>query len=126
MRRAQLIGLAVIVVASGLWVTPAAGQEFGMGGVLLRQCAEALKTSGDPTKDLQDSALCEAYVTGIGDISSLPDTPFYRRLCPTSESTVDQAVRSVYNWLEDHPEALEVIAGISVVAALQEAWPCSP
>ena len=43
MRRAQLIGLAGIVVASGLWATPAVGQETLTSNELIRSCAEAIK-----------------------------------------------------------------------------------
>ena len=81
MRRAQLIGLVGIVVASGLWATPAVGQVGENGNELLRNCAEALKPEGDPTWSPMGSGLCLGYVGGITDVSGLPDNPLYRRVC---------------------------------------------
>jgi len=125
MRRAQLIGLAVIVVASGLWATPAVGQQ-GTGNQLLSDCAETLKTRGDRTKDFQASAICMAFIKGIADVSNFPDTPLYRRICIPSGAVGGQGVRIVFNWLEDHPERLHEPDGHLIIEALREGWPCSP
>jgi hypothetical protein len=126
MRRAQLIGLAGIVVASGLWATPAAGQEGTTGNNLLSYCAEALKAYDDRTTDDYAAGRCRAYIEGIAMVSDYSDTPLYRRVCLPSQVTVGQAVRVVYKWLEDHPERLHERQGILVIAALRDAFPCSP
>ncbi len=127
MRRAQLIGLVGIVVASALWATPAVGQEQTVtGNFLIEACAEALKTQGDPTKDFQKSAFCMGYVRGVVNVSGQSDTPLYRRVCFPARSTTLQWVRVVYNWLEDHPEALHEHQSALAVVALVEAFPCSP
>lgn len=126
MRRAQLIGLVGIVVASGLWATPAVGQVGNSGNELLGYCAESLKPEGDPTWNQLGSGLCIGYVGAITDVSTFSDNPLYRRVCPPAAVTTGQLVRVVYNWLEDHPERLHEASIFLVIEATRDAFPCSP
>ena len=134
MRRAQLIGLTVIVVASGLWATPAVGQirlDTTTGNFLITQCGFYLKLANSPPDlDLTTEQgiigfsymiRCSALIRGAW-ISSVST----RLVCTPETGTIDQMVRVVYNWLEDHPERLHEDEVILVNDALREAFPCSP
>ena len=123
MRRHIVIGLAALVVASGLWATPAVGQELRYdGNELLSYCAEVLD---DNTGRFAEAGTCIGFVRGVVWASGFQDTPLYRKVCVPPTSTLGQSVRVVYNWLEDHPERLHEHQGFLIILALQNAWPCS-
>jgi hypothetical protein len=132
MRRAQLIGLVGIVVVSGLWATPAVGQEVDpelTGNTLLRHCDILLRgvdSNNYNREEAVEGGRCIGVVGSISVLSTLPDTPLYRRVCYPPSVETGQLVRVVVNWLEDHPEQLHLHFVRLTVDALVDAFPCSP
>ena len=129
MRRAQLIGLAGIVVASGLWATPAAGQELRQdGNELLQNCGDAINASDAPTPLEHGRAMyCMGLVRGVWVMIQMYDEfNDGGGLCTPDGATVLQMARGVVNYLKDHPEQLHGDEVGLIFLALTEAFPCSP
>jgi hypothetical protein len=126
MRRAQLIGLAVIVVASGLWATPAAGQESGNTGNDLIQFCEGAEVLTPGTRQTNVQGYCLGLVRGVAQTLRNPQLPNEFRACFPDNATVGQMIRVVNRYLEDHPERLHLIDDFLVAEAVLEAFPCSP
>jgi len=126
MRRAQLIGLAGIVVASGLWATPAAGQESTYnvtGNDLIRLCEGAAEAVASA-----DQGYCRGLITGAIQITR---TGEYQRSglnypCVPSNATFSQMIRVVLRYLEDNPERLHLPDYVLAVEAALAGFPCSP
>jgi len=123
MRRAQLIGLAVIVVASGLWATPAVGQSgaFGTGNTLITLLKDLLDE-----KTHWGTGYAVGVVRATASMAATNDNPSYRKMCAPDDVIYNQFNRVVYNYLVDHPEQLHFNDVVLIQAALVEAWPCSP
>lgn len=79
--------------------------------------------SGNELKEFCDnpdeSVLCVGYVNGIADAM------IYENIfCSPSRATHEQFTLIVKDYLSKHPEKLHIHAGILVLDALAEAFPC--
>ena len=127
MRRAQLIGLAVIVVASGLWATPAAGQELrNDGNELLQNCEYLISQNVESDMAFYGAARCTGIVRGVWLATQLASTHMGGNLCAPDEGTTGQMARVVVKYLKDHPEELHMDEVVLISQALLDAFPCSP
>lgn len=85
--------------------------------------AEERELSGDELKVFCDnsdqSELCVGYVNGVADAMVYENV-----FCRPSNTTNGQLTLIVKNYLSEHPEKLHIHAGILVLEALAEAFPC--
>jgi len=106
----------------------------GTGSDLLRRCSAvgALKAGDNvsPQQLIEHSrhvGSCEGYIAGVNDMmmSHLADTPKSTlKYCLPSGVEMDQLQRVVKKWLEDNPSQLHLPAGVTVIRALIQAFPC--
>jgi len=85
--------------------------------------AEGRELNGYELKELcenpKERGLCVGYVTGVAD-SMIYENIF----CTPSSSTHERFTLIVKNYLSEHPGKLHIHAGILVLDALKEAFPC--
>lgn len=84
-----------------------------------------------PTSQTADNAVsiadCMGYITGVIDGSVLvaKADPKNLPLCIPVSVTKGQLIKVVVKYADDHPENLHWIAGRFVMAALEQAFPCT-
>ena len=85
--------------------------------------SEGKELNGNELKELcenpKERGLCVGYVNGVAD-SMIYENIF----CVTSSSTHERFTRIVKDYLSEHPDKLHIHAGILVLDALKEAFPC--
>jgi hypothetical protein len=76
----------------------------------------------------ESAGICQGFVEGaidtynIGAVGqSIKNPPL---LCIPETVNLDQAIRVVRKYLEDHPEKLHLPAAKLVIEAIKTAWPC--
>ena len=126
MRRAQLIGLVGIVVASGLWATPAVGQEMEDGNQLLRECRYFVTEDVATISNFGSAMRCGGLVKGVWQTGQVYSTLTGGNLCTPDGATTSQMIRVVVKFLEENPERLHRPEVFLVTMALADAFPCSP
>lgn len=104
------------------------------GAELLEQCGDLNKYDSKvgevvPGKELIHSArnvgLCVGYIAGINDELGIRAAGSKKLLaCVPSGVQMDQMIRVVKKWLEDHPTVLHLPSGILVERAIRESFPC--
>ena len=131
MRRGMLIGLvgAAIVAGGALWTTTARAQNLlpSTGNDLIQHCGQAVRAmDGErkPNMDFRGMGFCQGLLRGVWDVSSSSDTPLYRRVCHPDTVNLEQAIRVVHKWLEDHPKRLHETSSWLVTEALARSWSC--
>jgi hypothetical protein len=85
--------------------------------------AEGKELNGYELKELcdngEESGLCVGYVNGV------VDAMIYENIfCVPSRDMHEQFTSIVKDYLTKHPEKLHIHAGILVLDALEEAFPC--
>lgn len=102
------------------------------GEKLLAQCKatkkETAKLSG---VELYDSINCKQFIKGFASMGILYEVrlsdedikPFF--CIPRKETTINQVVKIVTKYLEDHPERLSEDENILIIDALEQAFPCN-
>jgi len=124
LRRHFVIALAALMVASGLWATPATGQDAELstssGAFLLVSCENYFKSDNDPTKHQGGGGYCSGFINGVMNMGQL-----FRAICVTPDATVDEIIRVVDQRLRDNLAELDALAVGHVLAALRETYPCS-
>jgi len=116
-----VVTLAVcLVVICGLRDVAA----FQTAGDFLRQC-DAL----DPEKHIFLEGWCLGYVEGVltgywVTIAAQRPSPPSQICLPKGESKLGKVVDRILEWLRRHPESHEQPAGLVVLGALFEAYPC--
>jgi hypothetical protein len=95
--------------------------SYTSGNDFLKYCQASVKSLDNPYVQMSeietfDDGMCRGMVTGIFEISS--------RSCPSEGSTVGQAIRVVFKFLQDHPEKLHLRASELTERALAQAFPC--
>ena len=126
-----MIGLAGIVVASGLWTTPAEAQE-SPGADLIRKYGNLIEGLSGNLSQVNNfpAGQCSGLVRGVWVTSqwhsTSHDIPTYLKVCSPDEANVGQMVRVVHKWLEDNPGRLHEDEVVLVSAAILDAFPCSP
>ena len=113
---------------------PTQGQsaaELSDGNALLRDCTSALRVAdGTPSKspdDLSGAMYCTGYVAGFVDAHVLTVGLNSGKMVfcqPPSGIRVDQDIRIIIKYLQDHPEKLHESGRILVMMALRSAFPC--
>jgi hypothetical protein len=106
----------------------------GTGSDILRRCSDVgVLKAGETVAPLRlvevskHAGACEGYIAGVSDtILSYGSviTPKNRIYCPPPNAEMDQLIRVVKKWLEDNPSQLHLPAGVLVIRALGEAFPC--
>lgn len=99
-------------------------QDKPNGNTLLQQCnaavrrIDAIKTGGDPGNALEQQAAeyCVGYINGFVDADE--------RHCPPEGVTMQQYIRVIIKFLNDHPEKLHLGRAHLVDEALGSAFPC--
>jgi hypothetical protein len=86
-------------------------------------CAEGKEIDGNELKALcenpEESGLCVGHVNGVAD-SMIYENIF----CIPSRTTHERFTRIVKDYLAEHPDKLHIHAGILILEALKEAYPC--
>jgi len=115
----------------------------GLGSHLLPLCQVAVKIgSGDSgtltikatPEDIRDAvngSYCNGYVSGVVDTlvnlktaTASGSTSGLTRSCISSNAESDQLNRVVAKYLNDNPATLNAPAGMLIVAAMNDAFPC--
>lgn len=105
----------------------------GDGNDLLRDCTFARAAQTEPLGTQSDALLagrCFGMVRGIVSFRELifpymEGNGFTKPVCfPEQGIAVEQAVRVVLKYLNDHPEKLHMDDAILVAVALADAFPC--
>ncbi len=99
------------------------------GNMLLNACTSALKEKLTDNSSVSDASWCIGYLQGIGSLKVYYDVMsrkggnrlFY---CVPDNVPVDQKIRVVVKFLNDHPERLHELAIVLTIEALQQAFPC--
>jgi hypothetical protein len=107
MKRISIICAAAIISLITFSHANAEGRE--LNGYELKELCENPKERG----------LCVGYVTGVAD-SMIYENIF----CIPSSSAHERFTLIVKNYLSEHPGKLHIHAGILVLDALKEAFPC--
>jgi hypothetical protein len=102
----------------------ALAQDKPNGNTLLQQCnaavrrMDAVKTGRDPgnASEQQDAEYCLGYINGFVDADD--------RHCSPDGVTMQQYIRVVVKFLNDHPEKLHLGRAHLVGEALGNAFPC--
>jgi hypothetical protein len=116
--------LPILVLLFILGDQTVVAQDKPDGNTLLRQCnaavrrMDAINTGRDPGNALEqrDAEYCLGYVNGFVDADE--------RSCPPSPVTMQQYVRVVVKYLNDHPEKLHLGRAQLVGESLGNAFPC--
>jgi hypothetical protein len=95
--------------------------DYESGNSLLRVCTAG---PSDPTY-YQHRARCGAYIAGIADAADRQKTEDHA-VCVPGAVTAGQATDVVVAYLKAHPASRHRPAGILVIDALSNAFPCSP
>lgn len=126
-RRAYLVVPLLFLIAS----SRAMAEGMSTGIELLRACAAVVKQADGIDISPQggiESIYCLGYLSGFTDSARLT-THFYKtqdqRIClPERGASNEQLARIVTKWFRDHPNDLHESARMSVMLALQTAFPC--
>lgn len=114
----------VIITFLFFFAEPARGQEVKRSDELLWKCNG---TAPSEAAALVGFAHCAGYVDGFID-SYRVSTLYYRQpdaFClPAGGISIDQAIRVVVRYLEEHPKELHESARSSVFLSLRTAFPC--
>ena len=118
------------------------------GDTLLKYCNAAIQYLDNKERfDAEDLVLsererinkhinnysCRSYITGVLETSSfyiqinetVKKSSLTWKLCVPADITLDESIRAVYKYLKDHPQELNGPALSSVVAALDQTYPCN-
>ena len=125
-----LLAICASVVGGVLGAPPSAHADYITGNDLYRYCKPA---QTDAAKDLKET-YCVAYITGVHDGAEASgslltymaerDEPF-RLMCVPQGVEAGQLRDIVVQYLEDHPADRNLGAGLIVMSALLEAYPCT-
>lgn len=116
----KIILLMIALVASSN--VSASEIDVASGNALLKNCTEALKgRKEEATINFTDSAHCLSYIAGLSFAIGYWGL---NKTCLPPSSTLEQFIRVVYKYLQDHPERLHERRFFLVRDALKEAFPC--
>ena len=103
---------------------------------LLKECGQTVRemdsNPAHPASHYSDGR-CLGYVAGFIEgvqamgmfgTASYSEYEANRPMCFPDESTYGQDVRILVKWLTDHPESLQLDAGVVTFRALREAYAC--
>jgi hypothetical protein len=119
--------LAVRALAALLLCMPGArAEQMGTTEQLILDCLQQQPTSEDPDLGF---GYCIGYIAATMDMHALMADPHIaggaQRFClPGNGISNKQAIKVFLEWADDHPEALQQGALLSVVIALNHAFPC--
>lgn len=94
----------------------------GDGHQLLEQCTAAKKIFSNqtvPLKDHTNAGICLGFIQGISDMGNNMTGSFCSK-----GSTLKEKVFIVLNFIDRHKNYLSSSAGMFVVKALEEKYPC--
>ena|SRR5215469_14594732 len=115
-------------------------QASNDGNRLLHNCGEALRaydTNHVINENTVEIGWCTGYVGGFTDgfdLRAEVESKTYAEyqtlhsmyICFPDHSTLEQDIRVLVKWLNDHPERLQENASTLVFSALRAAYPCTP
>lgn len=118
MVRAALIALIVALLPTGANAAPRWAEDVGTGRWIADTC---------DSRDTENFLVCAGYLRGIIDghafmTAAFQLTPAY---CVPANFDYEQGRRIVAKFGEDNPKFVNDTAGILVVRALIDAFPCS-
>lgn len=120
----SMLRLMIALLVMSLGQNPANSQETKQNVQrLLGWCKQPQSSAG--------FNLCVGFVGGVGSTmvnlgqvyENKPETREITGLCG-SGATVGAMVQAFTNWAEGHPEEWTMNAGLGVMLALREKWPC--
>ena len=126
-RRANIVLLLLFLLAS----FQAVAEGMSTGIEFLRACTAVVKHAdgiGVSPEEGVGSVYCLGYLSGFTDSVRLT-AHFYKpqdqRIClPEQGASNEQLARVVTKWLRDNPNDLHESTRLSVMLALQAAFPC--
>jgi hypothetical protein len=129
---AAAVAIATLLVPSIGWLLAApSANAFETARELARQCqsvASAAKPSGRDVliPGTKGALQCWGYMQAMQDLSVLSDQNGKRLMgaCPSEQTTLLQLTRTFVAYARRHPDDLDNDAVLSVIKALQEAFPC--
>ena len=88
---------------------------------------EVYSACTSPSSQIVAVKTCLTYVAGVLDaITMMQDEHMARRtVCSAMGVSIDQVKDVSVRWLANHPEARHHSAASLLLAAFQEAWPCT-
>ena len=99
---------------------PAVAQpDLNSGNAWVEPCRAALDKNN--SQDPFSEGVCFGFVTGVFTTLAWPRN---ERICPPNEATVNQALRVIVYWLDQHPARLHENFHALAMVALTQAWPC--
>ena len=117
--------LLMIVLLCVVSQTRADVRGFFSGNQLLERCEPGLREN-KTTEDLFNVYECLGYIKGIFDVhGNLIDFGVMKPVwCMPKGVSLDQLLRIVTKYLQEHYESLHTCAGTHVINAFVEAFPC--
>jgi hypothetical protein len=119
----KLLKLALITCSCGLASAVAFASSTERTDQLLWEC------EGKQPREMPEAGLisCSRYIDGILDMQAVMmglggASPLF--CLPKSGVSVDEAMKIFIKWANEHPEELHKTARVSVVVALNAAFPC--
>lgn len=101
------------------------------GNSLLADCNSAIRALDNRVTPSRAEALgigrCFGLIQGIKDLNTLyrvkdEGSAFF---CPPDEVTLGQAARIIIKYMRDNPNKLHMPDSILIIAALEDAYPCT-
>jgi hypothetical protein len=108
----------LLLLLSGFVVPCESGQHADMqsGNYLISACTITLSSNAQSMGQAFDDGYCVGLITGAS---------FMTPQCFSGGVTVNQEIRVVMKYLQDHPELLNQSGAGLVAKALTEAFPCN-
>jgi Rap1a immunity proteins len=127
MRMAVILLMVLIAAAAALQEARASGSARDLANNC--QSLERGSTAkGQHVRipNTKEALLCWGYMQAIQDLSVVVDQDGHRLLgsCPPEQTTLLQLIHSFMRYARSHPGELQGSAGVAVIKALEEAFPC--
>jgi hypothetical protein len=123
----------LLLVLLSLSLVGNADEDVISGSKLLRNCNSYLMLvdGSSNSKIILGAGICLGTVRGIIDAGTVFDTfadqegkPSANVFCVPESVSTDQGIKTVINYLEEHPEDLHQRGTALTVLALKQAFPC--
>lgn len=124
----KAVGAALLIFLFD--AAPARGQDLSTGRDLLSSCNEAIADMEGRRANQWEAGRCLGFFRGFSHGLRFATTRYggtvASYLCgPPSGTSVEQDIRLSVRYLASNPKRLHENAGTLVVAAFNEAWPCT-
>ncbi len=111
--------LALLLLCCAPFAVANAEEDINSGAWIFPGCQQS--ANGVRSVDAKQPTCLGAVRTFAYFASTLPPA---QRSCPPTGITVGQEVKTVAQWMEQHPERLHEQFEALLVAAFRDAWPC--